>query len=88
MVDGKGGPAMRGRRLPPDPDAPPPWGEGDEIIDVTAAAGLLHCSNSTIYQWKSRNAIPYRKVEGRLLFSKRDLLHYLQTRAGVDAEDL
>jgi hypothetical protein len=76
------------RRRYGTPDGPPAWEAGDEILDVTAAAAFLHCSRSGLYQRKSRNRIPYRKVEGRLLFSKRELVRYLQTRPGVDAEDL
>lgn len=45
----------------------------NDILDVKQAAELLECAENTIYTKVHRKEIPYRKKNGRLIFSRQEL---------------
>jgi predicted DNA-binding transcriptional regulator AlpA len=51
----------------------------DEILDVKGAAKLLHRSEDSIYRYTSNRQIPHSKPMGTILFSKKELLEWVNT---------
>jgi excisionase family DNA binding protein len=53
------------------PNEPP---EEDTLLDTKEAAQLLKYEVSSIYGLIQRKKIPFSKMEGKILFSKKELL--------------
>lgn len=57
----------------------------DEFLTIDEASKLLRVSTNQIYQWTSQtkhdlNNIPYVKRGKRLLFPRKKLIHWLESR--------
>jgi excisionase family DNA binding protein len=51
--------------------------DSDTLLDTKEAANLIKYKDTSIYGLVKRKKIPYSKVEGKLLFSKKDLLEWI-----------
>lgn len=49
----------------------------EPLIDVDAAAAILHLRRSTIYSLTSRRQVPHYKRRGRLYFLESELVAWL-----------
>lgn len=54
-----------------------PREDAAEIINIISAAKVLHLSKQTIYQ--NIQTIPHYKINGRLLFKRRELIEYIES---------
>jgi len=54
----------------------------DEIMNSSDAARFLHISRVTLSDWLKKGVVPHRKEGKRLLFSKRELLDWVQRGGG------
>jgi excisionase family DNA binding protein len=54
----------------------PPQEDPEQLLDVNAAATLLHVKTKTLYAWVSRNKIPYRKICSLLRFHRGELVEW------------
>lgn len=50
----------------------------DKFLNVKEAALLLNMSPSGLYRLTMKNQVPVRRVNGRLFFSKDELLQFIQ----------
>lgn len=48
----------------------------DELLTIETASKLLSTSVAALYRRVSRKQVPYRKVHGRLYFSKNELTNF------------
>ncbi len=53
--------------------------ETDTLLDTKEAAQLIKYKEASIYGLVKRRKIPFCKVEGKLLFSKKKLLDWILT---------
>jgi excisionase family DNA binding protein len=53
--------------------------DGDALLNTKQAATLICYKESTLYGLAKQNKIPYSKTRGKLLFSRNELLHWVQT---------
>lgn len=51
--------------------------EADTLLDTKEAAQLINYKETSIYGLVKRRKIPFCKVEGKLLFSKKKLLDWI-----------
>ncbi|HOY89369.1 MAG TPA: helix-turn-helix domain-containing protein [Bacillota bacterium] len=63
----------------PSPSQPAAQPVFSEILDIDEAAAFTKLSASTLYHKKS---IPRHKVDGKLLFSRKELEDYILSRSG------
>lgn len=54
------------------------------VLDVREAAAILRVHPDTVYKWCRRGAIPSRKIGGRVLVPRVELLLFLSGRRGSD----
>lgn len=54
--------------------------EDDTLLDTKEAAGLIKYKESSIYGLVKRKKIPFCKREGKLLFSKKLLLEWVNLK--------
>ncbi|MEN0094080.1 MAG: helix-turn-helix domain-containing protein [Pedobacter sp.] len=52
----------------------------DELLDTKEAAVLIRYKETSVYGLVKRRKIPYCKVEGKLLFSRKKLLDWISGR--------
>ena len=57
-----------------------------ELLDVAGAAVLLGTSEKTIRGRVARQLLPHRKLSGRVILIRRELLDFLDRLPGVRAE--
>lgn len=55
-----------------------PANDQDEFLTIPQAAKLLHLSVPTIYGKTHRNELPFMKRGKRVLFSKKQLIEYME----------
>ena len=53
--------------------------EDDEVFTNKQAMEYLHVSRSTLQRWRKSGQLPYRKVEGKILYTKSDLKQLLKS---------
>jgi excisionase family DNA binding protein len=53
----------------------------DEVFTNKQAMSYLHVSRSTLQRWRKSGQLPYRKVEGKILYTKSDLKQLLKSAA-------
>lgn len=58
-----------------DSDAP------NEVLTNKQAMKHLQVSRSTLQRWRNSGKLPYRKVEGKILYTKSDLNELLEYAA-------
>ncbi|MBS1775338.1 MAG: helix-turn-helix domain-containing protein [Bacteroidetes bacterium] len=58
-----------------------------EILNIDEAAALLRRKKSTLYIYASAGKIPCVKSEGKLLFSRKDLMRWLDTSKRKTVKD-
>ena len=49
----------------------------EDVIGINEVAKILHISTNTIYQKTSRKLIPHKKEGKFLLFSRKEINHYI-----------
>ena len=54
---------------------------GNEVFTNRQAMEYLHVSRSTLQRWRKNGQLPYRKVEGKILYTKSDLKQLLKSAA-------
>ena len=50
----------------------------NEYLNVNEAASFLKIKSGTLYNWVDHNKIPFKKANGRLLFSKAELIEFIE----------
>ncbi|MDZ7717825.1 MAG: helix-turn-helix domain-containing protein [Balneolaceae bacterium] len=53
----------------------------NEVLTNKQAMKHLHVSRSTLQRWRKSGKLPYRKVEGKILYTKSDLNELLEYAA-------
>jgi excisionase family DNA binding protein len=48
------------------------------FMDVKECAELIRANRSTIYSWSAQNRIPSRKVNGKLLFLRDEVMSWVE----------
>ena len=56
---------------------------GREILSVRDAVGILGGTEKKIRSQVARGILPYRKLGGRIIFIRHDLLRFLEGLPGV-----
>lgn len=54
---------------------------GDRVFTNKQAMKYLHVSRSTLQRWRNDGKLPYRKVQGKILYTERDLNKLLENAA-------
>jgi hypothetical protein len=54
--------------------------DDDTLLDVKEAANLIKYKETSIYGLVKRKKVPFFKVEGKLLFSKKQLLSWVSNQ--------
>lgn len=54
--------------------------ESDDRCDIGEASRITHLSRSHIYKLTGGKMIPFARFQGRLIFSRRDLLAWMQSK--------
>ena len=57
------------------------------LLDVQAAAELLGCSPKTLRARVARRLVPFRRLGGRVLFKRAELLEFIDALDGVSVND-
>lgn len=65
-----------------------PANEQDEFLTIPQAAKLLHLSVPTMYGKTHRNQIPFMKRGKRVLFSKKQLIEYIEQGRKLTNDEL
>ena len=65
------------------PPTPPP----DDVIDVHAAAQLLHVGRNTVYALVARNAIPHRRLGKQIRFHRAAIVRWLDSWSSQGAKE-
>lgn len=50
-----------------------------DVLNVREAARYVRCSPSKIYDMVKRNAIPFSRIEGRIVFVKSEVLDWVKS---------
>ena len=58
-----------------------------ELLNVTEIAQYLKRSESSIRNLVARRQIPFRKLGGRLVFIKKDILEWVYVAKGLSIDD-
>ena len=58
--------------------------EDDTLLDTKEAAALIKYEVTSIYGLVKRKKIPFCKIEGKLLFSRRKLIEWIE--GGIDGD--
>lgn len=58
----------------------------DEVLDVAAAARLLHLGRNSVYELVSRNKIPHRRLGKQIRFSRAAILAWLASWAAKEGK--
>lgn len=53
--------------------------ESDEILNANEAADFLRLKRPTIYDLKARGKIPFKKIGGKIVFIKSELLNWVKS---------
>lgn len=53
----------------------------NDVLTNKQAMKHLHVSRSTLQRWRDSGKLPYRKVEGKILYTKSDLNELLEYAA-------
>jgi len=67
---------------------PNPTNDQDEFLTIPQAAKLLHLSVPTMYGKTHRNELPFMKRGKRVLFSKKQLIEYMEQGRKLTNEEL
>jgi len=59
-----------------------------EYLNVDEAAGLIGRTAHAVYRLVARRQLPYRKHGRRLLFTRSELLEFLETLPGVRMDEV
>jgi hypothetical protein len=54
-----------------------------EVLDVAANAAFLGTTCKTVWSLKARKLIPYRKLGGRVIFLRSEMIAWLGSLPGV-----
>ena len=60
---------------------------GELLLDVAGASALLGMTPKAIRGRVERRLLPYRRLQGRVVFVKAELLEYLEALDGVTVEE-
>ena len=65
-----------------------PTDDSDEFLTIPQAAKLLHLSVPTMYGKTHRNELPFMKRGKRVLFSKKQLIEYIEQGRKLTNDEL
>lgn len=57
------------------------------LLDVRAASAFLGCSERSLRARVARQLVPYRKLNSRVVFLKKELEQFVDTLPGVNVEE-
>jgi len=61
--------------------------ETDQLLNARQAAKLINYRRPTLYGLVRQNKIPYSKTAGKLLFSRKKLLDWVENKYAPSAEN-
>jgi predicted DNA-binding transcriptional regulator AlpA len=67
---------------------PPTENNDDDYFDVDGLCKFTHFAKATIYDYVAKKKIPYYKINRRLLFSKKEIMQFIQDSRHKSSDEL